>query len=225
MTVSLAEKAYPAAPWINKGYALLALRLVDVARARAFVPPALRVVSVLPGKTLGVVYFANYGPGSTLSYLELIVASGLVRYGSRTGFWIQHIYVDSAEALAGGREIWGLPKEMAEFHWERERRIYVEARQDGRLLAQVEGGLPGLSLQVPVNLPAITLLGGKVLSFRGQLRAGLGLSSGKMVIPPESPFASLGLDGPVRTYHYKNMTFTSQAPVVIGQTLAQAAPG
>lgn len=86
------------------------LRLVDHARARAFVPPGLDVISVLPGKTLGGVYLTAYGPGSALPYHELIFVAALVRMGAHVGGWISHIYVDHPEAMAGGRESGGCPK-------------------------------------------------------------------------------------------------------------------
>ena len=54
---------YPSAPWRLKGFAVQTLHLVDSAQARSFVPPELDIVSVLPGKTLGVMYLASYEPG------------------------------------------------------------------------------------------------------------------------------------------------------------------
>ncbi|HVF16551.1 MAG TPA: acetoacetate decarboxylase family protein, partial [Steroidobacteraceae bacterium] len=59
----------------------------------------------------------HYGAGSTLQYHELIVAPALVRLGWRMGAWISHIYVDSEMSMLAGREIWGLPKQLAAFHW------------------------------------------------------------------------------------------------------------
>ncbi len=73
---------YPPPPWTLKGGALQTLHLVDIQKVRPFVPPELHVVPILPGKTLGVVYLANYGAGSVLTYNELIVAPALTRYAS-----------------------------------------------------------------------------------------------------------------------------------------------
>ena len=102
---------YPAAPWKLKGYALQTLNLIEVEKARNFVPPELEIVSVLPGKTLGGIYLSAYQSGSILEYNELIVVPGLVRYQNKTATWISHIYVDDEKSVAGGREIWGLPKD------------------------------------------------------------------------------------------------------------------
>ena len=70
----------------------------------------------------GGVLLANYA-GGTLAYHELIVF--------RPGFVVSHIYVDSPESMRGGREIWRLPKELAEFTYSRS---FVEVRQHGRPL-------------------------------------------------------------------------------------------
>jgi hypothetical protein len=74
--------------------------------------------------------------GGTLTYHELVVF--------RPGFVVSHIYVDSPESMRGGRAIWRLPKELAEFTWSR---TAVEVRQDGRLLLRArirrrEGRIP-----------------------------------------------------------------------------------
>ena len=51
---------------------------------------------------------ANYTSG-TLVYRELIVFS----HATARGMVVSHIYVDDEQSLSGGREIWGLPKELA----------------------------------------------------------------------------------------------------------------
>ena len=52
---------------------------------------------------------ANY-TGGTLAYHELIVFS----HATTRGMVISHIYVDAEQSMHGGREIWGLPKELAD---------------------------------------------------------------------------------------------------------------
>jgi hypothetical protein len=71
---------------------------------------------------LGAVLLADY-QGGTLAYHELIVF--------RPGARVARICVDSPESMRGGRALWKLPKELAEFSWSRTR---VEVRQDGRTL-------------------------------------------------------------------------------------------
>jgi acetoacetate decarboxylase len=88
----------------------------------------------------GGAMLANY-TGGTLAYHELIVF--------RPGWVVSYISVDSEESLRGGREIWQLPKELAEFTYSRS---YVEVRQDGRTVftARIRRR-PGF---VPVAFPA-----------------------------------------------------------------------
>ncbi|CAA9227896.1 MAG: FIG00570072: hypothetical protein [uncultured Chloroflexia bacterium] len=110
--------AYPSAPWHLQGHAICSSYLLDIPRVMAPFPPELSVVPVLPGKTLGGIYLAVYEAGSVLEYHELIAVSALVRYRRKLGAWVSHIYVDNSYSVAGGREIWGLPKQLAEFTWD-----------------------------------------------------------------------------------------------------------
>src|SRR6185437_1146643 len=119
---STPHEPYPPAPWRLRGHSIQALRLIDSSIARDHVPAGLRVVTVWPGKTLAVLYCASYEPPSVLRYHELVVAPALVAAGGRIGFWISRIYVDDAISQAGGRGIWGLPKELASFTWQPDNR-------------------------------------------------------------------------------------------------------
>lgn len=51
---------YPPAPWHLYGHALQSSHLVDIAKAKEFVPADLEIVAVLPGKTLGGMYLSVY---------------------------------------------------------------------------------------------------------------------------------------------------------------------
>ena len=204
---------YPPPPWRLRGAALCVLRLVKMERARPFVPPGLRLLPVLPGRTLGILYFAAYGPGSDLEYNELIVAPCLVRRGLNSGFWVSHIYVDHPGSQAGGREIWGLPKELARFHWQvGEQALQVEARQGETGLASLGGPFPWWGPALPLALPAVSRLGGKNLGFWGLARARLGLSSGRLAVPAASPLSALGFAGPCRVFYLDDLRFTARPP-------------
>src|SRR5947209_3551023 len=107
----------PDPPWILEGSGIAGLHLAPVDRCLDFLPNGVEPVAVLPHRTLAGFFLGRYGPGSTLEYSELIAVCGLVRAAGKYGFWISHIYVDDRVSRAGGREIWGLPKELAEFVW------------------------------------------------------------------------------------------------------------
>jgi hypothetical protein len=59
--------------------------------------------------------WVDYRPGGDLSYRELLSAV-LVRAGWRPRVTITHIWVDSVASRDGGRELWGIPKDLAELH-------------------------------------------------------------------------------------------------------------
>jgi hypothetical protein len=173
---------------------------------------------VLPGKTLACIYAAQYGPGSVLAYNELIVAAALTRFGRHYGFWISHIYVDSPASLAGGREIWGLPKELAEFTWESRPQNRVTVRRGTQLLCALGYGKPLWLWRQPVALPNLSTLGRGVLLYRGTWRSRFGLAAVQVDVPPDSPFAGLGLGRRGLPYLHADMTFYASAPCAAGRT-------
>src|SRR4051794_502443 len=206
---------YPSAPWRLQGFAVQTLHLVDNAQARSFVPPDLDIVSVLPGKTLGIMYLASYGRGSVLSYNELIIVPALTRYRKNVGVWISHIYVDHPDSIAGGREIWGLPKELAQFTWQLDEQSHVLVRQAERVLCTLDYGRQRRLWRQPLFLPVLSMLGADLLAFKGICTAQLGLGKGHVDVPSESPFVALGMAGAARTYHCNDMRFVAHAPRVI----------
>ncbi len=76
-------------------------------------PSGVRPVTAF-GRAVVATAFVDYLPGSLLPYRELLAAV-VVRDGLRLGLSITHIWVDSPASKAGGRELWGIPKELAGF--------------------------------------------------------------------------------------------------------------
>lgn len=102
---------YPPEPWYLGGELLVSAFLVP----RTLVPRALpRPQRSLGwgGKVVVGAAFVRYVPGGALSYDELLVAIPSVP-GPRVT--IPQIWVDSAASAAGGRELWGIPKQLADF--------------------------------------------------------------------------------------------------------------
>jgi len=206
--------AYPQPPWTLQGYAFQTLQLIDVDRVRPLIPSELEIVSLWPGKTLGGVYLSYYGSGSVLEYSELIVIAAFLKYKDKFGGWVSHIYVDNPDSVAGGREIWGLPKELAEFTWEQER---VTVRQGNRLLCSLSYNRQGFGMQQSLGASSFSTLGSNLLLFPAQLESRLGLVSSKLEVPAESPFASLKLGQHWLTVHSEQMRLVVGGPEVVGQ--------
>jgi hypothetical protein len=176
---------------------VLTAHLVDVAAARAFVPPELPIVSVLPGKTLASTLLSYYGPDSTMPYNELVVAGALVRAHGRIAPYVTHIYVDHADSVTGGRRM-GLPKEMASFAWDgAQPGVATIVRHDGLPLVTVRYGRPGVRVPFTLAGPTISVLEGQAWRFTSKMTAHWGLSRVHLEVPAASPFAGLGLGAPL----------------------------
>ncbi|MBE9228464.1 acetoacetate decarboxylase family protein [Phormidium sp. LEGE 05292] len=209
--------SYPTAPWTLKGYAVQTVQLVDIERSRPLIPQELEIFSVWPGKTIGGVYLSSYKLGSVLQYNELIVVAGMVSYAGKIGAWISHIYVDNSDSVAGGREIWGLPKELAEFTWLTEEESSVIVRQEDKELCSLTYTKPSLALPVSLALPIFGSSISDFLLFKGEFAYRVGLVNGKLQVPTESPFGSLNLGQPWLTAYCDDLRLVVNAPEVVGE--------
>ncbi|MEG4571225.1 acetoacetate decarboxylase family protein [Microcoleus sp. N3A4] len=214
---------YPPAPWNLQGYAVQTLQLVDVARVRPLVPSELEIVSLLPGKTLGGIYISSYGLGSVMEYNELIVVSAIVNYAGKWGAWISHIYVDNPNSVAGGREIWGLPKELATFSWEGSDSVKaaplgyrVTVRQENCQLCSLNYTQQSLALPLSLSGKFFSANRSNLLLFKGEFGSRIGLIRGQLEVAEESPFASLNLGQPLLTLGCEDMRLIAGAPEVVG---------
>ncbi|MBD2613802.1 MAG: acetoacetate decarboxylase family protein [Nostoc sp. ZfuVER08] len=203
---------YPQAPWTLQGYAIQTLHLVNINRVRPLIPSELEIISVWPGKTIGSVYLANYGSGSVLEYSELIIAPALVHRQRKIGPWISHIYVDNADSVAGGREIWGLPKEVAEFTLERE---YASVHQGNQKLCSFNYNQQSWAWPLQLGVSAFSIKGSDLLIFSIEFKSFLGLINSHLQIPAASPFSEIGLEQPWLTVHHQQMNLQVHAPNLI----------
>ncbi|MFE2302578.1 acetoacetate decarboxylase family protein [Streptomyces sp. NPDC059445] len=103
---------YPEEPWHLAGRMYLSLWLVP-ARELPRVADGTRPVTVAGRGAVGAAWVV-YENDSVLHYNELLRAV-LVRDGGRPRVCITDIWVDSPASMTGGRELWGIPKELAEF--------------------------------------------------------------------------------------------------------------
>lgn len=213
---------YPSAPWDLYGNALQSFHLVDIEKARAFVPRDFEIVSVLPGKTFGCLYLSIYDAQSTLQYHELIVVPGIVRYQDKIGAWISHIYVDHLESMAGGRNIWGLPKEMAEFTWA-DRDVKVTQGQNALCQFQWDPWEIPLSL-LGKSKVSVNVFGGlteDLLVFEGEAEAWLKWIPCRLTIPSQSPFAAIDLGHPWFAVRLDDLHLKANIPIVAGQWIGK----
>ena len=103
------EISYPAAPWPMVGQLW-----VSIFRLKQDVDD-LRTAGIYGAA------FVSYEPGSPLTYSELLVARlADTPRGRRVS--ITDIWVDSPASVAGGRELWAIPKDLCDFDLDSRRR-------------------------------------------------------------------------------------------------------
>ena len=133
---------YPPEPWHLRGQMHLTVWRMPIAGLPAL-PPGLTPVRWGGCALVGTAWVV-YEPGGVLSYRELLVAVP-VWHGARLRASITDIWVDSASSLQGGRELWGIPKELATFDVAGSR--FAASAPDGRPIARgtvaPRAGLPG----------------------------------------------------------------------------------
>jgi acetoacetate decarboxylase len=206
--------SYPATPWYLEGYAVQTLHLVDINHIRHLIPSQFQIISVFPGKTIGGLYLSKYAANSVLEYSELIVIPGLVSYRGKIGGWVSHIYVDNLDSIAAGREIWGLPKEFADFDWQVDRRVVV--KQGKNILCSLNYNKQSLfAWRQWFAWSSFSLKDMAILSFPFEFEFKFGLVNSKLEVPFESPFSSLNLKNPLLTVRCDEMSLKVDAPVVV----------
>lgn len=104
---------YPAEPWDLHGHAYIGVWLVP----RTHLPPphsaATRPITIFGRGIVSAAFFVYEQP-SPLTYDE-IMSTVLVRQGWRPRVSITHIWVNSAASRDGGRDLWAIPKDLADF--------------------------------------------------------------------------------------------------------------
>jgi hypothetical protein len=215
--------SYPPAPWQLRGWGIATVQGVDVRAARCFVPRDCAIVAVAPGRTLGGLLFVSYEYGSVLVYRELVVVAALVRVGGRFAFYLPRLYVDSAASLAGGRGIWGVPKDMASFDVTTsgaQRTIVVRSGDGDICRLQVGVARTGIRLRVPV--PALGTRADSFLFFTGRLTARFGLARAVVDLPRDGKFAALSLDRPLFAVSLDELELRVPVPIAVSRGDARA---
>lgn len=204
--------AYPPQPWHLGGRLSLTLWRVPTAdlpgRFTAAVPPGARPLAAR-GHTLVGTAFVRYHAGGVLSYDELLAAVP-VRDGLGVAVTIPAIWVDSRASQAGGRRLWGIPKELAEFdRLETPDGLAVTAGSDGVPIASVRFAtgrtLPG---RWTLRQRYAQHLDGRAHRSRsiGSSRIGLGRASWEFTA--DGPLGFLHGRSPLRSVEQRDLAIT-----------------
>ena len=131
------------APWTLQGEGIVLLFHFK----KDWVAQAGNLPAHLQGKFkggFGYVMLVNYQESPVGPYKELLFIPG--KFGEEKLQSITTIYVDSEASTANGRANWAIPKETAEFHWQKEKGIdQVEVSLNGQQVFRASirsGGIP-----------------------------------------------------------------------------------
>ena len=180
--------SYPSAPWRLQGQAhfhVLAVRAADLPRT----PEGFRPL-VIAGRGLVLAGWVDYQGGSILRYGELLAAV-VGRWSGGLSATVTHMWVDSPESRAGGRALWGYPKELAEFELAIDPSGTARATTpDGDELAR---GSFHATLTSPWRLRTrggtVQPLDGRLVDVRSIFRSRPALGRGTISAPAGSPLA------------------------------------
>ncbi|MFD5103698.1 acetoacetate decarboxylase family protein [Streptomyces albidochromogenes] len=155
---------FPPEPWLLRGDMYASLWWLPVRSVPRWpLPPEVRPL-VVAGRCVLVTFWVDYRPGGTLAYRELLVAL-VVRHRRSVAGTAVAVWVDDERSLAGGRALWGIPKELGSL-------TVAPARSAGQEAGQVRLGLstggPGRDTAVRGAYRDLVRLPGRI-RVRGRL--------------------------------------------------------
>jgi hypothetical protein len=102
---------------------------------------------------LGAAMIVDYESSNCGPYGELLFIPGRLRSEKGTANIISKIYVSTESSVVSGRANWGIPKELADFHFEhRNRKESVVVKRDGRTFFEASFTSGGLRFPVHTAL-------------------------------------------------------------------------
>lgn len=184
----------PPPPWQLEGSAAISPWLVDARAARKLVPSPFEVLEVLPGYALGVVFATSYSSSPVGGYDEVGYAPALVQAGGDWGWYVSHLFVDSAFSRESGRSIWGLPKELARILWQhQDNRLQVDLDLRGQAVCRLHSRQRGAALPGRLRVPILSLRENVPVRSWLRLQARLAPGSSRLRVARGSPLEGLGL--------------------------------
>jgi len=158
-------------PWTLKGEGIILIYRFDKTwvEGAGLLPPSLQRKA---RGGLGYVMLVDYQESPVGPYRELLLIPG--KFGKKGKQTITHIFVDSPQSLSSGRKNWNIPKELASFHWKKEKNrdhIQVETEKGVVFSAEISHG--GLSFPISTSLLPLRLVQtreGKTLATQPQGR-------------------------------------------------------
>jgi hypothetical protein len=195
--------AYPPEPWHLAGQAYLSLWRVPVSELPDL-PQGVEPM-VAGGRAQVFTAWIDYQEPGQLRYHELL-ATVAVR-GKRLSSSITDIWVDSEVSLAGGRGLWGIPKDLAALDFAHGRTFTASAAlRDDWIATAAFTARPGLPLALPAAFDVVQILDGKLKRSPVRAKARPHPAAADWKINASEPLGFLAGQRPVLSAHLRDFT-------------------
>lgn len=188
--------SYPPSPWHLTAHAYVGLYLVPKSDLPAPHSPQTKAITVF-GRGLVAAAFFVYEEPSPLTYNE-IMSTVLVRKGWRPLVSITKIWVDSEASRDGGRELWAIPKDLADFAVN-PHTSYVGADGHTSIGSLVVHGAKALPLKLPVGFKVAQNRAGELVLTSVKGRGRIGIAKVRWTFNPDGPIGFLAGRRPLLT--------------------------
>ena len=198
------ENRYTPAPWTIRAEMHGAmLKMPPGSIPEELLPPGITVLRRDGSAMLGAVWW-DYRQGGTLVYREFLVSTMSRNPGVGT---VLRIWVDSVQSMVGGRELWYMPKELAEFTFEHDPGFSATMRIGGREVVSYRF-TPRWTIpaRMPAKIATIQEADGTVRRTQAKFRFRFQTGRGKLLIPADSEVAFLRQGKPIRHVAMLNVT-------------------
>lgn len=205
---------YPEAPWTLDGKGIQAVFLTKIRKIKHLIPTDLTPVTVFPGYTLTMISAGNYTKKSSLIYNEMIVCPALVKNNDKVGFWISHIYVDNIQSQKGGKDIWKLNKELADFEWKNECKS-LKIKQQNKCLIDIDLSHTIYLPHPNLNIRAYSSTNEWLSSFKGSTQMKSKIGKATFVIEKHAPFNFIPNKSTIGLYHFEGFMKAQKPDLLI----------
>ncbi len=187
--------AYPPEPWNLAGQAYLSLWRVPPRDLPGGIEPI-----VTGGRTHVFTAWIDYQKPGQLQYHELL-ATVAVR-GERLSSSITDIWVDSEVSLAGGRALWGIPKDLAALDFTHGRTFTASAATTDDWIATAAFRVrPWLPIKAPAAFDVVQMLDGRIKRSPVRAKARPFPAAADWKINEDGPLGFLAGQRPVLSAH------------------------
>jgi hypothetical protein len=194
---------FPPEPWNLAGQAYASTWRVPAAELPAL-PQGIKPITA-GGQAFVVTAWIDYQEQGQLAYHELL--STVAVRGKRTTASITEIWVDSEVSLAGGRALWGIPKDLATLDFRHGRTFTASAStSDDWIATAAFSKRAGVPVPLPARFDIAQTLDGALKHSPVRAKARPRLASASWNLNPDGPLGYLAGRTPIMSLTLDDFT-------------------